>query len=57
MEQLDQLATELLHSRVDVDQRLELVANAQQASLAEVERVLGVKLGEIEATFGLCDAA
>ena len=57
MEQLDQFAAELVHSRAEVNRRIEFLPGVQQASLAEIERALGAKLGEIDASFGRCDSA
>ena len=57
VEQLGAFAADVLHNRGEADRRIEILAGAQQASLAEIEGVLGAKLSEIEAAFGRCDAA
>ena len=57
VEQLGAFAADVLHNRGEADLRIETLAGAQQASLAEIEGVLGAKLSEIEAAFGRCDAA
>ena len=57
VEQLDAFAADVPQNPGEVDRRIEALAGAQQASLAEIERVLGAKLSEIEVAFGRCDAA
>ena len=57
VEKLDAFAADVLAHRADAERRIESLATTQQASVAEIDKVMSAKLAVIEAAFGRCDAA
>ena len=56
VEKLDAFAADVLAHRREADRRVDALAAAQQASVAEIDKVMSAKLAVIEAAFGRCDA-
>ena len=57
VEKLSAFAADVLAHRADAERRIEALAAAQQASVAEIDKVMSGKLAVIEAAFSRCDEA